>query len=412
MSAARCGMSVAVIACAAAALTAAGPSIKPVPGIVLTTTVHANIVSAAKGAFGYMDAENLISLTGVGPEGLTYSVRMSSPSNKVAEEELKKFKLVRKVRREDLEQSSRMTLLYATSDPESYGGQTFAETSTKVINALKTSGETPFVFGPYEGFSKAFAAAQPLVAATENVNSGIPGFPTVGSLFSNLLGSARHYYRGTLRRVEPGDVNFSVLLNGVRTDVPAVHAAGTFNFAGEDPAQVQIWWLDNPDYPINLKWVFGQGSSIVTRIDLPVASSGGAAAGGAGAAASMAAELAGKNWRAELHGIYFSTGSAVLLEESEPMLKQVAAVIKETPAASLTIEGHTDNIGSAAYNQTLSERRAESVRQALLTRYQVPASRLSAKGFGLTRPVETNDTYEGRAHNRRVELSRACPGGR
>jgi len=405
MSVTRYGTSMALFACAASALTAAAPSIKPVPGLVLTTTVHANIVTSGKGAFGYMDAENLISLTGAGPEGLAYSVRMSAPSNKVAEEELKKFKLVRKVRREDLEQSSRMTLLYSTSDPESYGGQTFAETSTKVLKALQANGETPFVFGPYEGFSKAFAAvAQPLSAATAGVNSGIPLFPSVGSMFSSLFGSARHYYRGTLRRAEPGDVPFSVLLNGVRTDVPAVHAAGTFNFPGEDPAQVEIWWLDNPEYPLNLKWVFGRGSSVVTRIDLPVDA--------AGVAAIMAAQLAGKDCRAELHGIYFSTGSAVLLDESEPMLRQVAAVIKETPAANLTIEGHTDNIGSAAYNQALSDRRAEAVRQALLTRYGVAGSRLSAKGFGLTRPVETNDTYEGRAHNRRVELSRACAGAR
>ena len=90
------------------------------------------------------------------------------------------------------------------------------------------------------------------------------------------------------------------------------------------------------------------------------------------------------------------------------MLKTVAALIKSSGDAMLTIEGHTDNIGSAQYNQTLSEQRAEAVRQALVTRYAVPPARLSAKGFGLTRPVETNDTFEGRAHNRRVELARSC----
>jgi outer membrane protein OmpA-like peptidoglycan-associated protein len=122
----------------------------------------------------------------------------------------------------------------------------------------------------------------------------------------------------------------------------------------------------------------------------------------------MAQQLAGKSCHVELHGIYFSTGSAVLLEESEPMLKTVAGLIKASADAKLTIEGHTDNIGSAEYNQQLSERRAEAVRQALVTQYGVPAARLSARGFGLTRPVETNETFEGRAHNRRVELSRPC----
>jgi OOP family OmpA-OmpF porin len=90
------------------------------------------------------------------------------------------------------------------------------------------------------------------------------------------------------------------------------------------------------------------------------------------------------------------------------MLKKVAALINASGDATLTIEGHTDNIGSAEYNQTLSEQRAGAVREALVARYAVPPTHLSAKGYGLTRPVETNDTYEGRAHNRRVELSRAC----
>ena len=293
VSLARYWPSTVLIACALLAPTDA-PVIKAVPGLVLTTTVHANVVSSGKGEFGYMDAENLISLANVGPEGLTYMVRMSAPSNKVAEEELKKFKLVRKVRREDLEQSSRMTLLYSSTDPESYGGQTFTETSAKVLKALQAGGESPFVFGPYVGFSKAFAAvAQPLAAATQGVNSGSPLMPNVGSMFSMLFGSARRYYRGSLHRVEQRDVPFSVLLNGVRTNVQAVHAAGTFTFPGEDSMEAQIWWLDNPDYPLNLKWVFGPGSSLVTRIDVPVET----ASGVEGGAASMAAALAGKNCR-------------------------------------------------------------------------------------------------------------------
>jgi OmpA-OmpF porin, OOP family len=92
------------------------------------------------------------------------------------------------------------------------------------------------------------------------------------------------------------------------------------------------------------------------------------------------------------------------------MLKKVAALIKASSDATLTIVGHTDNIGSAERNQTLSEQRAEAVRQALFGRYGVPPKRLSAKGYGLKRPVETDDTFEGRAHNRRLELVRPCAG--
>jgi outer membrane protein OmpA-like peptidoglycan-associated protein len=121
----------------------------------------------------------------------------------------------------------------------------------------------------------------------------------------------------------------------------------------------------------------------------------------------MATQL-DKSCRMELWGIYFNTGSAQLLEESQPTLKTVAAVIKQSRESAFTIEGHTDNIGTADYNQDLSERRAAAVRQALVTQFGVTAGRLTAKGYGLTRPVETNATVEGRAHNRRVELVRPC----
>ena len=406
--------------CAAAALAAwilpaAGAEIpiKPVPGLVLTTTVHATITTTTT-QFGLMDTEDLISLTDAGPDGLTYRIRMSSPSNQAAAKELEKFKLTRKVRREDLDQSSRMTLLYSTQDPETYAGQTFAETSTKVLNAMKTTGESPFVFGAYSGgslFDSMVGQAVDKAGATRE--AGAPGvLPPLGNLLS-MMGVVRHYYRGTLHRVESGPVPFSVLLNGVRTTVPAMHAAGTFTFGTEAPIHAEIWWLDNPAYPLNLRWAVGAATSIVTRIEMPAEggaagdSAGGKGASG-GAGGSMAQQLAGKSCHVELHGIYFSTGSAVLLEESEPMLKTVAGLIKSSADAKLTIEGHTDNIGSVEYNQQLSERRAEAVRQALVTRYAVPATRLSARGFGLTRPVETNSTFEGRAHNRRVELSRPC----
>jgi outer membrane protein OmpA-like peptidoglycan-associated protein len=167
---------------------------------------------------------------------------------------------------------------------------------------------------------------------------------------------------------------------------------------------VELWWLDNPDWPLTLRWVFGPARGVVTRIDWPAGADKDAAAGGG----AMAAQLASKSCRVELHGIYFNSGSAVLLDESEPMLKQVSSLVKTSSAEMLTIEGHTDNIGSADYNQKLSEARAAAVRDALVNRYGVPSARLTSRGYGLTRPVETNATVEGRARNRRVELTRQC----
>lgn len=392
--------------------------VKPRPGLVLTNTVFASVVAGSAG-FGYMDTEDHFTLSSVGPDGLTYQIKMSAPGNEKVEEIARRLKWPRHVRSEDLEQSSRMTLLYSSNDPENYAGQTFAETSKKVLSALKSGSDVPFVFGPYAGLK---ADANPLAAAAQtgaakpaasakSPAGGAPLVPDMGQLFNMLLGSARHYYRGNLKRVEPQDVAVPVLVNGVRVSLPAVHAAGTFTFGQEEPLKAEVWWLDNPDWPLTLHWTFGPASDLITRIDWPEGSggaAGGGGGGGGGGAHDMAAQLAGKSCRVELHGIYFNSGSAVLLEESAPMLAQVAALVKASPEAQLTIEGHTDNIGSAEYNQLLSERRANAVRDALLSRYGVAAARLSAKGYGLTRPVETNATVEGRARNRRVELTRPC----
>ena len=74
----------------------------------------------------------------------------------------------------------------------------------------------------------------------------------------------------------------------------------------------------------------------------------------------------------------------------------------------IAIEGHTDNVGTDAYNQDLSTRRAAAVKSALVTDFTVAASRLTTAGFGEGRPRETNETIAGRARNRRVELVRDC----
>jgi OOP family OmpA-OmpF porin len=87
-------------------------------------------------------------------------------------------------------------------------------------------------------------------------------------------------------------------------------------------------------------------------------------------------------------------------------LNEVAARLKSVGSdVRVSIDGHTDSIGTAAYNQGLSERRANAVRD-FLVKAGVPASQLSSRGFGLTQPAYPNETAEGRAGNRRVELSR------
>ena len=108
--------------------------------------------------------------------------------------------------------------------------------------------------------------------------------------------------------------------------------------------------------------------------------------------------------RVATQGIYFDTGSDRIRPESSPTLKEIGAMLKEHPDLKLAIEGHTDNVGAAAANQALSEKRAAAVRQALVDGYQVDGARLEAKGLGQTKPAAPNDTPEGRQSNRRVEL--------
>ena len=79
-------------------------------------------------------------------------------------------------------------------------------------------------------------------------------------------------------------------------------------------------------------------------------------------------------------------------------------MLTEHPELKLTIEGHTDNVGAAAANQTLSEKRAAAVKQVLSGQFAVDAGRLESKGLGASAPAGSNDTPEGRQSNRRVEL--------
>ena len=107
-----------------------------------------------------------------------------------------------------------------------------------------------------------------------------------------------------------------------------------------------------------------------------------------------------------MYGIYFDFASDTIRPESEPVLKEIADALAKNPAWKLRVEGHTDNVGGQAYNTELSNRRAAAVKQALAERYHVSADRLTTAGFGASRPKEPNDTLEGRARNRRVELVR------
>ena len=104
-----------------------------------------------------------------------------------------------------------------------------------------------------------------------------------------------------------------------------------------------------------------------------------------------------------LPGVGFETASAELKEEPRRVLEDAARQLLAKPALAVQISGHTDSRGSEAYNQDLSERRAQSVRDYLVE-HGVAAERLSAEGLGESQPADSNESEAGRARNRRVEL--------
>ena len=110
------------------------------------------------------------------------------------------------------------------------------------------------------------------------------------------------------------------------------------------------------------------------------------------------------NCHVPLYGVLFDFNKATLQPVSDGILQQVAGLLKATPTLKVEVQGHTDNVGGDAYNQTLSEARAKSV-MAWLVAHGISADRMTAKGYGKTRPVADNGTDEGRAKNRRVEIA-------
>lgn len=101
--------------------------------------------------------------------------------------------------------------------------------------------------------------------------------------------------------------------------------------------------------------------------------------------------------------VEFDTAKAIVKEKYYDNIKKVADFMKANPGAVVTIEGHTDNIGNAAYNKKLSLKRAKSVRQYMINKFGIDGKRIKTAGYGEDAPIASNNTEEGRQKNRRVE---------
>jgi outer membrane protein OmpA-like peptidoglycan-associated protein len=276
--------------------------------------------------------------------------------------EVREITVSRIVRREDLRSSRIMRRRFEESDPPQFPGTT-PEFSAAAVNDIRTLGRTTITY--------------------LEIESGFGG-PVVARTMT-----------GSLARVANGPTEVTVQVNGRPQALRALHVAGRLADDG-DGDDFDYFVLDDPDNPLILR---GQGpgfTSAVTRIEFPQPSS---------AATSLERSLAEQK-HALVYGIYFKFARADIRPVSEPVLKEIAAVLKNNPGWKLSIVGHTDNVGNAAANLDLSRRRAASVKVALVERYAVDANRLTTGGFGASEPQAKNDTPEGRARNRRVELTR------
>ena len=316
--------------------------------------------------------------------------RQPKPASKSPGKKTRTLNTMRTVNRVDLENASDYRWIYNEQQPETLPGSTAVGVSRKVLTALKTKGE----------------------AELRVPEGGIAG--ALGSLLGGLLSSpevdSATMKQGTLKRVGAKPVPFRVILNDDPVELMAIHARGQL---GEDPAE--FWILDDGDNPLALKWEvadtrlqvirlsYPEGAPSTTKEAGPATSATAAVNAAAGTARRIEEDLA-KDGRSIIYGIYFDFASDRIKEESEPVLSEIAQVLRTNPTWNLNVEGHTDNIGSDADNLELSRRRSAAVKQALTTRYKIDLNRLQTSGHGESRPKDRNDTMDGRARNRRVEL--------
>jgi outer membrane protein OmpA-like peptidoglycan-associated protein len=351
------------------------------------------------------------------------------------------FTVLRTVRTADLASSASYLQQFAPKGvPETVNGTTALGISTASFRELRDKGRTSLTI-------------------YQTVNPAI-GLKDDGS--STMFG-VDYRLPGELVRVDRKPVMVSVLVNDRVTELPALHARG--KFLHDDS---EFYFLYDEANPIALKFRIGlaqasdpdaakllesipelkkmygdpamqqllakqnrdrdvlQVVKLSTRCETPSSKPAGSRGGvpggggglpaggydggrsgtGGGGAANAIEESLTKTGRADIYSIYFAFNSDQLREESEPTLQEIAEVLRRHPDWKLAIEGHTDNVATDAYNLQLSQRRSAAVRNALVSGKGIAGARLTTAGLGESRPKDTNDTLEGRARNRRVELVR------
>jgi OOP family OmpA-OmpF porin len=259
---------------------------------------------------------------------------------------------------------------------EDYPGTTALGVSSEVLLALRTAGSS--------GRFALVGESRWLVKAL-----GASGGDDALAIVSALTRNPNVSFRGELGR-RPG-TTVDVLVNGRTRALPALIGAGRFTARDGRAMDAELAILDDDANPIALYWRIGSGELRVVRIDYPEPR------------ADLADTLRQQR-RVTLPGLFFDFASSTLRPESRAALPRILDAIHATPG-QLLLEGHTDSIGEAGTNLALSKARAEAVRTALIALDAGIAGRLDVDGAGETRPQASNDSLQGRAQNRRVELA-------
>jgi outer membrane protein OmpA-like peptidoglycan-associated protein len=290
---------------------------------------------------------------------------------------LQKIKIHRTTPAADLKTATLYVHIFDSRAAVRIPAATAMGTSSSVLRALKTKGAAELAL------VDAVGAAAPV---NRNSHPNIYDYQMVE----------------TIRRVGTGTVPISVTVNGIKIALPTIQARG--DYYGD---KAEFFFLDDDANPMALKYRIGRDVLDVVKVSYACSVAPGSTQTTEASALERALAETG---RTDVYSLYFSFNSDELREESEPTLKLIAELLRRRSDWRLGIGGHTDSVAGDAYNLDLSRRRAAAVKDALVKRYLIDAGRLTTTGHGEASPKDTNDTLEGRARNRRVELVRVPSG--
>lgn len=343
-------------------------SIPLCPGLTIVTAI-----SRPEG-----DYESIKTVVQADDRGLTLAYSAQVPTEHGS---LRNWNMRRVVLRQDLGTATLYAHYFDSKGSQTIPGSTALGVSTAVLRSLKRTG----------------TAELGLIA------DGNSGYRAERATSPNL-----YDYEETwkLRRVDSDMVPVAVTVNDTVASLATVHARGSY--VGE---KVDFWFLDDEDNPLALQYEFASGRVALSEawhlrvVKIAYRCAGATRTAGEERIARLERALREAR-RAVVYDLYFDFNSDAMRPESEPSLREIAEVLRRNPDWHLSIEGHTDNVASDRYNLELSSRRASAVKAALVTRLGIVGARLTTAGFGESAPQDRNDTMEGRARNRRVELLR------